>query len=264
MKRYIKNLTKLSIFIALLITFSSCDDFFYPCIYGNGIVNSEIRSLPVFSSVNLTTDFTVYIIQDSFYGVEVEAEENLIPYVLTGIIDRNLIIKTRDNYCLRETEPIKIYVHTPELKKMVVSGSGNIFCDSLDVFEMKTVISGSGNIKIDKLIAENSEAYISGSGYIYLEYLKTDYLESVISGSGMVKAIGYATTTDLLISGSGDYRLVDLVQDFCKVRISGSGSAWLNVNQILDVTISGSGSVYYKGNPVIDMSISGSGKVIRI
>ncbi|HPD65086.1 MAG TPA: head GIN domain-containing protein [Bacteroidia bacterium] len=264
MKRYFKIGLALTIISAAVMLISSCDDYFYPCIYGNGIVDQETRSLPLFTSVNLTTDFTTYIIQDTAYWVEVEAEENLIPYVLTGILGGNLIIKTRDNYCLRETYPIKVFVHTPDLNKIVISGSGNIFSDSLNVRDMKTVISGSGDIKIEKLIADNTEANVSGSGYTNFDYLETDYFESVISGSGMIKAKGYAETTDLLISGSGDYRLVDLMQDYCKVRISGSGSAWVNVSQLLDVTISGSGSVYYKGSPAIDMNISGSGKIIRL
>jgi len=219
--------------------------------------------MPVFNSISLASGFNVFIIQDSVYKVEVEAEETIIPYVLTGIIGDNLVIKNRDNYCLRETRPINIYIHTMDINKIILSGSGNIESDSINTIDLKTIISGSGNIIIDKVIAENIDAVVTGSGYIKMN-AEAEFIEGTISGSGLIKMTGKALDTDLLITGSGDFRFSDLEHDHSTVKITGSGSAWLFVNKTLDVSISGSGSVYYKGDPDITSSITGTGRVARM
>jgi len=243
---------------------SSCDDYLFPCIYGNGVLETESRSMPVFNTISLTNSFNVIIVQDSVYKVVVEAEETIVPYVLTGIIGNNLVIKNRDNYCLRETLPVVIYVHTPKVSKLLLSGSGYMSSDSISTDEFTAVITGSGNIEIEKIYSENTDAVVSGSGYIKMDYLETETVDAKISGSGMIKMKGKAFESDLTISGSGDIRNSDLEHQYADVRITGSGSAWVYATKSLNATITGSGNVYYKGSPEIYVNISGSGRVIKM
>jgi len=243
---------------------SSCDDYLFPCIYGNGVLETETRSMPVFQNISLTNSFNVIVVQDSVYKVIVEAEETIIPYVLTGIIGNNLVIKNRDNYCLRETLPINVYVHCPDVEKFILSGSGYMYSDSLSVDEFSTVISGSGNIEIDKLYVEDIESIISGSGYTKMNYLEAESIEAKISGSGTIQMKGTAFESNLTISGSGDIRNSDLEHQYTDIKITGSGSVWVNATKSLNATISGSGNVYYKGNPDIYLDASGSGRVIKM
>jgi hypothetical protein len=52
-------------------------------------------------------------------------------------------------------------------------------------------------------------------------------------------------------------------RDEGSARVSGSGSAIVNVTDVLDAEVSGSGSIEYLGAPVVSESISGSVSVSR-
>jgi hypothetical protein len=262
MKLRIKTITaSLTVLFAVLF-FTSCDEMLFNSIYGNGVTGTETRAAGAFDKISSFGNFNVYIIQDTTYSIEIEAEESIIPYVLTGVINNTLVIKSRDNYNLRNNFPINITVRTPGVEKVLLAGSGDIECDSMNVRDLNCVISGSGNILMD-VIVKNLETSISGSGHIEM-VVQGDFLDASISGSGYMKYFGQVDDSKMNITGSGDIRGLDLLQNICNVRISGSGSTYVDVADVLDVNISGSGTVYYKGTPAVISSISGSGHVVKL
>jgi len=228
-------------------------------IEGNNDVTTETRSVPSFSKVFNEGQFDVYIIQASYNEVIMECESNLLPYIRTRVDGNNLYIETRDN--LQPNYPIKVFVYTPEIQEVNLSGSGLIYADSVYTDQLDVRLSGSGNI--DMLVrAGEVDLEISGSGDSYMD-VEADLVEASISGSGEMEFVGFADRADFKISGSGSVHAYDFPVDDCYAKISGSGSMYVSVNSLLDVNISGSGSVYYLGNPVINSTISGSGSVIH-
>ena len=224
---------------AFLLLFNSCiDDFF---IEGNGISKTEYRSASGFDHISVNGDYHVTVMPGNDYSVEVTADCNLIPFIETDVIGNTLKIRTRGLYSLRQDFPIEVYITTPELKELAMSGSGLIETGNFMSNDFNIAVSGSGDIKT-AINASQIKATVSGSGTISLE--------------------GNANETNFVISGSGKIKSYKLEQQHCQAIISGSGNMFVNAVQTIDARISGSGRVYYINHPAIHTSISGSGNVI--
>lgn len=224
---------------ALLIGTSSCvDDIF---LEGNGIVETEFRRASGFDAVSSSGDFDVTIVPGDKYSVEITAESNLLSYIETDVVGNTLKIRTRGMYSLRDHRTIEIYITTPVLNGVALSGSGIIKTGSFLSDDFRVTLSGSGDIDT-QISSETLKANVSGSGSIFIE--------------------GDTFESEFVISGSGKIKSYDLEQNVCQATISGSGDMYVNVSEAIDAHISGSGRVYYINYPVVHTSISGSGGVV--
>jgi len=240
-----KSTGKLSIllltaFVIVAVLMSSCGE---PCIEGNGTIRDEDRVVDNFSSVILSGDCDVFIEQSNTTSVNVEADENLLSYILTE--NRNsgtLEIRNANNRCLRSSSRIKVTIKTPDIISVTNAGSGYVGCDYVYNNRFSVTLSGSGEIDCNKMDTQDLKVTLSGSGKITLR--------------------GKTITSDMLISGSGSIKAYDTDQDECYINITGSGDAYVFVFDYLNVKIPGSGSVFYRGDPDLDYRIDGSGRVV--
>lgn len=230
--------------IAALISMSmisSCEK-----IKGKGDITTEMRSTGTYNSVSLSMSATVYITQDSLYSLEISGQENVIRQIETKVEGNQLVIRVRHGVILGNHEPVKVYLSVPDVNRLDISGSGDIFTENT-------------------WQAETISLNISGSGNINIAGLYTDELSANISGSGAIKAAsGSVVREELKISGSGaiDLRSVEAGQVYSTT--SGSGDTYIHATSLLDVTISGSGDIWYYGNPAVNTHISGSGNLRRM
>jgi hypothetical protein len=244
MKKFLSIGLIATIVIMLQFSLNSCDDDFMDCIDGNGVVDSETRQIIDFDEIGVYGEFDVIFKQDSFHSIEVEAEENLIPYIVTAVSGNKLIVKSLDDRCLRNKKVMRVYVTAPDIDEMALLGSGSIRSE-------------------DTIFTENIDLKITGSGNMNI-LLDAYHLDGTITGSGDMKVSGFGEYTRFVITGSGEMRTLDYLHNYCDIEISGSGDAWIDAAKALDVTILGSGDVFYVGNPSISKKISGSGDLIRI
>lgn len=225
--------------IALIVLMTGCTS---ERIEGNHDLVTVERSSQPFSQVISQGSFSVIIIADSISRVEVKAESNILPYIYTMSDGTTITLGYTEGHNIHENYPVEIYLHTPALQGINLSGSGMV--------ESNGFISSSVNLKI------------SGSGSINSN-INTENMEASISGSGNMVLTGFAKNTTFNVSGSGNIDAKALAQEHCFADISGSGNITTNVSKTLDATISGSGNIFYLGNPVITTHISGSGNLIR-
>jgi hypothetical protein len=258
MSRKMKTMSLIAALLTSSFLFSGCFKALHR-VEGNHNVVSEDRYLGSFDRVYNEGEFEVYIIQDSLSMVTIEAESNLIPFIRTVQKGSSVTIDTRDN--LRNHYPMRLYIHTPDITEVRLSGSGRINADSIITTAMNLSLSGSGEINFN-VNADAVSCDISGSGSAHMGVV-AGHLSSNISGSGSMEFWGTADRGDFKISGSGSVYAYDLSLLDCYATISGSGNMKVNVEDHLDVTISGSGNVYYMGNPSVNTHISGSGSVIH-
>lgn len=228
------------ILTVIVLLSSSC--FRAGCLDGNYNPVTEIRNITGFDEIINDGAFDIQLRKDTFFEVRVEAEENLIPYIVTELNANTLTVRTRENRCLDNNLPITVIITAPDIRILQLSGSGSIVFDELDAPNVKLSISGSG--------------YIKGK-------TTSKYLYSKISGSGDMNLSGTVSESDMIISGSGSIKAYNLIQDTCFATISGSGDMFLNVVDLLDAKITGSGSITYKGNPYLSVYVSGSGRVLK-
>ncbi len=213
-------------------------------VVGSGNVVTEERAVSNFDQVALTGVGDLVITQGDQEALTIEAEDNLIPYIQTEVVNGKLSIGFKSEnrpLSIRNTKPITFNLAVKQLKGLTISGSGNAAAASLAAADLSFAISGSGNVRVDHLTSQNLKASLSGSGNIDLG--------------------GKADTETLTLSGSGNFEAGELETQSASVIISGSGAARVWANQTLDLRISGSGNVEYYGQPEVTQTISGSGRV---
>ena len=261
-----------------LTTFSSCFDGVI--IEGNNEISEEDRTIPDFESISSAGSFDVYYTQGEETSVKVVCESNLIPYIETAVFNNNLNIRTAIHTSIYNHHPIEVYVTSPSVNRILLSGSGKIETDSVSSQKLSLEVSGSGNI-YSNFYGGHFSSIISGSGSMYLSCL-CDTVETLVSGSGHIDLVtGDCLSTSVTISGSGkailsgssnyaSYQIVGsgkiLAYDFpvstADVLISGSGNVYITVSDYLNAILSGSGNIHYKGRPVINFNASSSGNLI--
>ena len=204
----------------------------------------ETRNVGDFDEIGLAIPANLYLTQGSKNEVVIEADEDLLAKIETEVRGTSLNIKFEKWYNYKGIGKINIYVTVKDIKKLVVSGSGDIISKSaIKAEKLAFIISGNGSVLIDDLTTSDVYAKISGSGDVRIE--------------GKTKA----NELDVTISGSGNFESVNLEFKEADLTISGSGSIQTFVSEELDARISGSGKIYYKGNPLIDANIAGSGRI---
>ncbi len=238
-----KRILILSVFSVIVL--SSCWNVFGKRIHGDGAIKTETRDITGYNSINVSGDFDVYVKQDSVSSVKIETDENLMGYIIIRTEGNTLKIYPRDNYNLRPTGTIKVYVAAPEFKNFEASGA----CD----YYTENKITSTDDISID----------LSGSCDAKME-LNAPKITAGISGSGAVTLKGETKELKVDGSGSSEFKCFDMMAENVNVGISGSGDADVFASMKLDVDVSGAGSVRYKGNATVNQSISGSGSVRKV
>ncbi|MCW3109608.1 MAG: hypothetical protein JWQ09_4114 [Segetibacter sp.] len=230
-----------SAFIAAMVL-TSCIDM-GERVDGSGNIKTENRQVNKAEKIKVSGDMDVYIDQGPA-SVKVEADDNILQYIETVMDDNWLEIRTRDNVNINTSKPVKVYVTTPDIRDLKVSGSGNIKCNQK--------FSTNNNTSFD----------ITGSGDITAA-INAPKVEAHISGSGNLHISGETKDVEIHISGSGNYDGPELKAENAEVSIAGSGDADLFADERLKASIAGSGNVKYKGNATVDSHIAGSGSVSR-
>jgi hypothetical protein len=209
---------------------------------GNGDLRSEFRAASGFDEISSSGDFKVVVKPGDEYSIEVRAESNLLSYIETDIIGSTLRIRTRGVHSLVKNYPAEIFITTPALKGIS--------------------LSGSGSIKTGRFFNDNFKVGLSGSGDIETE-VAAGHVKANVSGSGSIVFSGEARDSEFVISGSGKIKAYDMPHNTCDAVISGSGNMYVNAEEAINARISGSGMVFYIHYPVIHTSLSGSGGVVN-
>lgn len=209
-------------------------------------IESQERDVHAFDGIELKGVGTIHYSQGPEPALRIEADSETLSKIVTDVQGNRLIIsyKWLDTILsFKPLGPVDLYVTSPELRIVKMSGSGRLVGDT-------------------PLTTDRFMVAISGSGKTTLE-LHADELRAEVSGSGEFDLTGEARRQELTISGGATYRAIGLASADTTVSISGSGNAEVSVSDRLDVSISGSGRVEYTGTPQVSQRISGSGSIVQ-
>ena len=212
-------------FAALLLSvvFFSCNT-----ITGSGRIVTEKRSVENFTEIETAGSISIEVTHGDKIMVEVEADDNVLSHILTEVRNGKLSVMFEEgSYTNVEA---KVYVTIPSVKRLLVSGSGDITSkDTLANMQQIVVeVNGSGSIEA-VLDAPEVKAEINGSGSIVLR--------------GRTKKLSVDN------SGSGSLDASRLLSETAIVKNSGSGSSHIFASLSLEADMDGSGDIIYDGNP---------------
>jgi hypothetical protein len=224
----------------------------------------ELRELPAFTSVRLSTSVTVIVRQGSPQRVVVEAPSGDLSHLATTVVNGQLRISTESGERAglkalwqdsRHLGPTTVYVTLPTVRGLTVSSSGRLRADSL------RAPSSSGQLQVGDVQAGRVRALLSSSGELGIRQLRADTLEANVSSSGSLTAAGTCAHSSVGVSSSGTLNTAELAVETCEARVSGSGDCQVNVARTLEARLSSSGSVLVSGHPQVTSRVSGSGRV---
>jgi hypothetical protein len=211
----------------------------------SNVVIHEVRQISSFDQIILKGFGDLFIKQGDEESLVVEAEEKLLPEIITEVRGTTLVIEFRRLSILDVSHhPVVYHLELIDLKGVEISGSGTLEMDGLKTDELILSVSGSANVQLDGLAARA---------------LTVD-----VAGSASVEITGAAESQNLRVSGSGKIQLWGLVSQNAKVKVSGSAELTLRAEAQLDVTLSGVATVAYIGNPHITQKITGIGSLSKM
>jgi len=203
------------LFAAML---AGCNNVSGNAVRGSGTLKSEARTVPAFSMVSTAGAFDIVVTQGPVTSVVIEADDNILPEILTTVSGTTLEISPKSSISPSKTVVVRI-TH-PSLLGVSIAGSGTVIAMNLDVPAFDADIAGSGNMKLGgkasaltiniagsgdvfapNLAAEKVSVGISGSGSA--EVSAGSSLKANISGSGSVVYSGEPGSVDTNVSGSG-------------------------------------------------------------
>ena len=232
-----------------------------------GIDHTEVREVGHFRAVASSLPANVYYVQADKQEVRVETTEELAPKVLTTVEDGILTLKLESGRYPKLI--LRVVVSSPDIEKLSVSGSGNLFHEGVlhASGSLALKVSGSGDMVTGEIDSRDLTVQCSGSGSIRVGKLACDDFDGKVSGSGTIR-MGSVSCDDFEtgVSGSGDFFVDKLTSTGgASVRVSGSGNVRLkeaSVNGNMDLKTGGSGDITVYGScHDVTASTSGSGDI---
>lgn len=203
-----------------------------------------------FNEIKLSGSTNVTYHQGSQDYIEIYGSDNIIPLLETFVDGDALIIKIKKGVTIWKGK-LEIKVFSPELNKLAINGSGNIyFANGIQTKEnISLCINGSGDIQGKDFKCRKMAVAINGSGDVKLQQLESEECFASIAGSGNIGLSGKTLKAEYKIAGSGNIGAGNLEAQNVSTSTAGSGSISCYASGKLTVRVAGSGDIAYRGNP---------------
>jgi hypothetical protein len=191
--------------------------FDFGSVKGSGQMGSAVRDLEGFNAVDVGGIFEVEITSQKNFEVEIEADDNLLPFISTEVVNGTLKIETEKK--LKTSNPIRIRIYAPDINELDVSGVAsvvlnNISNDALSIdssgaskltisgvtARLNADISGATKLYADELTVKNASVDASGASHISLNVTGT--LNAEASGASKILYSGSPASVQKDVSGA--------------------------------------------------------------
>ena len=187
--------------LLLPIVAAGCHHSIGPEIQGNGKRVLQKRDITPFTSISTNGAFVIEITCQKEPSLEVEGDENVLPYIVAEVNSNVLRIKNERNYSTND--PVRFKISVPNLEGLSVNGAGRIDIKGMsnEKFEIDSngapTISVAGNTKVididssgaGKIDTNNlraSRAVVDSKGVSRIEVDAAEQLDVTVSGPSTV------------------------------------------------------------------------------
>jgi hypothetical protein len=217
-------------------------------IYGSGTIIEEYRSVSNYNRLTMAAIGNVHIKRDNQEGLRIKADDNLLPYFKTEVVNGILVISIEPPVSLQPSQTVEINLSVKALQEIRLTGAANIDAPNLEAEQFSVALIGTGNVEMSDFNATFPAP--------------ATRLTVWMPGTGNVSISGVVDEQDITLQGTGDYRAGNLTSIKAAISIDGVGNAALQVREVLNATISGIGNILYRGNPrQVNQSVTGMGTI---
>jgi hypothetical protein len=185
---------------------------------GSGVRKTEKRDVKSFSAIDTTGAYTIDVTCQKPAGVEVDADDNILPLIKTEVRDGILFVSNVQPYHSSKTVTLRITL--PELNSVANHGAGQIKIVDANSSDLKIdstgaasvdaagtaksiqiSSTGAGEIDTSKLHADKAKVEVSGAASV--DVYASEQLDVDVSGAGNVSYSGNPKTVNKHVSGIG-------------------------------------------------------------
>ena len=211
---------KLALLLLLLpLLAAGCHHSIGPDIQGSGKRVLEKREITPFTSISTNGAFTIEITCQKEPSVEVEGDDNVLPYIVTEVNGNVLRLKYERFYST--TEPVRFKIGVPNLEGLSVNGAGRI------------EIKGMNNERFE--IDANGAPSITVAG-------NTKVIDIDSNGAGKIDT-NNLRASKAIVDSKGVSRIDLAVVDQLDVTVSGPSSVTYKGDPVVNKTVNGPGKV---------------------
>ena len=175
---------------------------FNKSVKGSGNISTETRDIRDFSGVDVSGVFQVEITAQKDFGVEIEADDNLLSLIKTEVRGGVLRIEAKER--LSSEHGLKIRISAPDIDSIDASGVAKVTLAGVKNNELRIDTSGASKVNIDGETA-NLTIEVSGASSINAENLKAENANVDASGASHVSVFA---TAELKSDASGASKIV--------------------------------------------------------
>lgn len=240
MKKFIQKTALLIIGLTFLFTENTNAQFWGE--KGNGNVQTQDREIGSFSAISASMGLNVYVLQGDKESLSVEADENLMEYIVTQIKGNELILKIDGT--IRKATKMNIYVTFVDINEINVSSGAD--------FETRNIINAE---KLDVSVSSGADAKME---------INAKELSCSVSSGADATLSGKADFFAGKASSGSDLKAKQLITKRCKAKASSGGDVTVYAEEEIEASASSGGDVSYYGNPTkVNVSDSSGGDVNR-
>ncbi len=210
-------------------------------VVGSGVVVREERPLGSIHAVDVRGFGTLIITPGEQESLVIEAEDNLIPYLVSEVRGGCLYLRTRPLFSFQSSKPIRYHLTVRALDKMRVEGFAAVEAAGFDFNQL--------------------DARLDGYGQISLSGARIGQLDARLGGFSQLNAQGSADSQSLNLSGYAQVQAAGLVSRDAHVRMGGSSQAEIQVTDTLDARVDDSARLSYAGAPQVRQVVSPTGHI---
>lgn len=185
---------------------------------GSGTIGVENRAIGGFNKIDVGGVFHVEIIAQSEFGVEVEADDNLLQYVKTEVRGDTLEISMDKR--VKTHNPLRIKISAPDINSLEVSGASKV--DLSNVKNRELIIDSSGASKIN-VSGDTGNLIVDVSGASQIDAEALSALTANVDASGASR-VNVNVANELIADASGACRITYSGTPKISKQISGASS----------------------------------------
>jgi len=223
--------------LALLALFASCD---FVSESGSGNIITQKRNISGFTGITVSEAIEAEIKMGS-PAVEVEADDNIMKFVVTEVRGNTLHIRLKDGVSLSNTH-VKVNVSVLELTYIEANSSATV--------KVLDVIKSNGKLVFHASSAADIDADV-----------EAPEVEVEASSSGTVKLAGKTKNYTVQVNSAGSAKTKELLAENTRASANSGAVAHVHASVSLDAEANSGGGVKYTGGASVKANTNSGGSV---
>ena len=187
--------------VALL---SSCS---FGATVGSGKVATETRTLSDVTEVEFAFVGDMTVTQGDEESLTITGDDNIVPLIKSDVTGGVLKIHAPGVTVARSVTPLRYELKVRDLRRLALTGLGNIAAPTLAADSFAAEVSGAGTLRVDNLAADALDLSLTGLGNANVAGA-VDRQAVSLSGAGSISYKGEPQVTQQ-ISGVGSISAMD-------------------------------------------------------